>query len=188
MNEIRFHEDVIKWKHFPRYWPFVREIHRWRGALMFSLICVWINGWVNNGEAGDLRRYRANYDVILKYWRRECHNLQHITSAQYAHRSFNFLITYQQICMYGYSSIPPTHLYIHIHIYIYQEAPIGIIYRCCFPKQVKHHKRLFNFLIYGLKTLRKNTNGKELWKFNTFSISSLLSSIESTQSGFENQS
>ena len=22
----------------------------------FSLICVWINGWVNNGEAGDLRR------------------------------------------------------------------------------------------------------------------------------------
>ena len=32
-------------------------------ALMFSLICVWINGWVNNREAGDLRRYRANYDV-----------------------------------------------------------------------------------------------------------------------------
>ena len=30
-----------------------------------SLICVWINGWVNNGEAGDLRRYRANYDVIV---------------------------------------------------------------------------------------------------------------------------
>ena len=22
------HDDVIKWKHFPRYWPFVREIHR----------------------------------------------------------------------------------------------------------------------------------------------------------------
>ena len=45
------HDDVIKWKHFPRYWPFVREIHRspvnfphkgqWRGALMFSVICVW---------------------------------------------------------------------------------------------------------------------------------------------------
>ena len=57
------HDDVIKWKHFPRYWPFVRGIHRspvnsphkgqWRGALMFSLICVWINGWVNNREAGD---------------------------------------------------------------------------------------------------------------------------------------
>ena len=29
---------------------------------MFSLICAWINGWVNNDEAGDLRR-RADYDV-----------------------------------------------------------------------------------------------------------------------------
>ena len=69
------HDDVIKWKHFPRYWPFVRGIHRppvnsphkgqWRGALMFSLICVWINGWVNNCEAGDLRQssYRTHYDV-----------------------------------------------------------------------------------------------------------------------------
>ena len=69
------HDDVIKWKHFPRYWPFVRGIHRspvnsphkgqWRGALMFSLICVWINGWVNNREAGDLRCYRAHYDVSV---------------------------------------------------------------------------------------------------------------------------
>ena len=70
-----WHDDVIIWKHFPRYWPFVRGIHRspvnsphkgqWRGALMLSLICVWINGWVNNREAGDLRRYRAHYDVTV---------------------------------------------------------------------------------------------------------------------------
>ena len=65
------HYDVIKWKHFPRYWPFVRGIHRWphkgqwRGALMFSLICTWINGWVNTREAGDLRRRRAHYDVTV---------------------------------------------------------------------------------------------------------------------------
>ena len=38
---------------------------QWRGALMFSLICVWINGWVNNGEAGDLRRHRGHYDVSV---------------------------------------------------------------------------------------------------------------------------
>ena len=38
---------------------------QWRGALMFSLICVWINGWVNKREAGDLRRYRAHYDVSV---------------------------------------------------------------------------------------------------------------------------
>ena len=71
------HDDVIKWKHFPRNWPFVRGIHRfpvnsphkgqWRGALMFSLICARINGWVNNGGAGDLRRYRAHYDVIVMH-------------------------------------------------------------------------------------------------------------------------
>ena len=51
-------DDVIKWKHFPRYWPSVREIHRspvnyphkgqWGGALIFSFICAWISGWVNN--------------------------------------------------------------------------------------------------------------------------------------------
>ena len=69
------HDDVIKRKHFPRYWPFVREIHRspvnslhkgqWRGALIFYLICARINGRVNNNKAGDLRRHRAHYDVIV---------------------------------------------------------------------------------------------------------------------------
>ena len=71
-----WHDDVIKWKHFPRYWPFVRGIHRspvnslhkgpWRVALKFSLICVWINGWVNDREAGDLTRYPAHYDVTVE--------------------------------------------------------------------------------------------------------------------------
>ena len=70
-------DDVIKWKHFPRNWPFVREIHRspvnfprkgqWRGALMFSLIYAWINDWVNNREAGDLRRQHGHYDVIVMF-------------------------------------------------------------------------------------------------------------------------
>ena len=32
---------------------------------MVSFICAWINGWVNNREAGDLRRHRAHYDVIV---------------------------------------------------------------------------------------------------------------------------
>ena len=70
-------------EHFPRYWPFVRGIHRspvnsphksqWRGALMFSLSCVWINGWENNREAGDLRRYRAHYGVTVM---RCCHTVK----------------------------------------------------------------------------------------------------------------
>ena len=41
-----------------------KDKDEWRGDWMFSLICAWINAWVNNGEAGDLRRYRARYDVI----------------------------------------------------------------------------------------------------------------------------
>ena len=32
---------------------------------MFSLICTWINGWVNNCEAGDLRGHHAHYDAIV---------------------------------------------------------------------------------------------------------------------------
>ena len=38
---------------------------QWRGALMFSLICVWINGWVNNRETGNLRRHQAHCNVLV---------------------------------------------------------------------------------------------------------------------------
>ena len=62
------HDDVIEWKHFPRS-P-VNSPHKgqWRGALMFSFIYVGTNGWVNNSKAGDLKRYRAHYDVIVMKW------------------------------------------------------------------------------------------------------------------------
>ena len=69
------HHDVIKGKHFPRYWPFVRGIQRspvnsphkgqWHGAWMSSLICAWTNGLVNNRDAGHLRRHGAHYDVTV---------------------------------------------------------------------------------------------------------------------------
>ena len=75
------HDDVIKWKHFRRCWPFVWGVHRspvnsphkgkWHGALMFSLICSWINGWVSDREAVDLRRHRVHYDTTAtktKWW------------------------------------------------------------------------------------------------------------------------
>ena len=57
----------------------VKSPHKgqWRGALMFSLMCVWINDWVNNREAGDLRRHRGHYDVnvmSLFHTRREYNN------------------------------------------------------------------------------------------------------------------
>ena len=87
------HDDVIKWKHLPRYWHFARGIHRspvssprkgqWRGAFMFLLI-VWINGCAKNYEAGDLRRHHVHYDVTVMCYRWFCVALS--TPIQYARR------------------------------------------------------------------------------------------------------
>ena len=77
MQDYRISVALAWWRRqmetFLRYWPFVQGIHRppvnsphkgqWRGALMFTLIRARINGWVNNREAGDLRRNRVHYDV-----------------------------------------------------------------------------------------------------------------------------
>ena len=43
---------------------------QWRGALMFSLIYAWINGWVNTREAGDLTSHGTHYNVIAMRARR----------------------------------------------------------------------------------------------------------------------
>ena len=74
-----FHDHVMKWKDIPRYWPFMRGIHRsplnsphkshWRGTLMFSLICAWIKGGVSYGETGDLWRHsNVSRRLILAAW------------------------------------------------------------------------------------------------------------------------
>ena len=57
----------------------LRVIHRspvnsphtdqWREALMFSLLFAWTNSWVNNQDAGDLRRHRAHDDVTVMWCR-----------------------------------------------------------------------------------------------------------------------
>ena len=95
-----FHDDIIKWTHFPRYWPFLRGIRRspvnspgkgqWRGAVKFSLIYASMNCWVNNREAGDLRRYRAHYDVtvMLKFYPRSTSKTSKIRS-QYRNTMFS---------------------------------------------------------------------------------------------------
>ena len=65
-----FNDDVIKWKHFLRHWPFVRGIvspHKgqWRGALVFSLTCTWTNGLGKQSDTDNLRRHIAHYEVTL---------------------------------------------------------------------------------------------------------------------------
>ena len=82
-EQIRSHEDVIKWKHFPPNWPFVRGIHRSpvdfpsQGSVTRSFGVFfdlhlnkrsWTNGWANNGDAGNLRHYRTYFDVPAMIW------------------------------------------------------------------------------------------------------------------------
>ena len=67
------HDDGIKRKHLPRYWPFVKEMHRSPVDSphkdQFSLICAWTNNNANNRDTGDLRRYCAHYDVtVMFHW------------------------------------------------------------------------------------------------------------------------
>ena len=74
-------DGVIKWKYFPRYWPFVRGVHQspvnslhkgqWRGALMFSLICALDErlskqslGWWFETPWCPLWRHCNGYDFI----------------------------------------------------------------------------------------------------------------------------
>ena len=79
-------DDIIKWKHFPFYCPFVRGINRspvnsslkgqLRGALMFSLIFAWTNGRVNNRHAGD-------YDAtVMIRFQHLIHLVQHCYAIQ----------------------------------------------------------------------------------------------------------
>ena len=79
-----FHDNAIKWKYIPRYWPFVWGIHRspvdsphtgqWQRALKFPLISAWTTGWANNPDAGELKCHRAHYDVtvMLSYYMTGC--------------------------------------------------------------------------------------------------------------------
>ena len=115
--------NVIKW---PRYWPFVRGIHRWpvnsplkgqwRGALMFPLTCAWINSWGNNPEAGDLRHHRAHYvmmcgklgDSWFRYsgpqWDRvgevfrEPHEFCHLLYRHGLYKPYSFSLSWKTTC------------------------------------------------------------------------------------------
>ena len=100
-------DDVIKSKHFQRYWPFVcvcvcggggggggggwftghRFIRSLRPVtpLMFSLICAWKNGWANNQDIDDLRRRGSYHDVTVMLL--FCCVQHHVIQFQYSWRT-----------------------------------------------------------------------------------------------------
>ena len=94
----------------PGEFPTQRPVTR---SFDFSLICVWINGWVNNREAGDLRRNRGHYDVIVM-------ELWWILHTCDKHHS-NGTHLHQQ------------HTLIYIYIYIYELSEVWLdVNRCTF--------------------------------------------------------
>ena len=83
------HDDAIKWKHFPRYWPFIWRIHRspvnsphkgqWRGALIFFFdlrlnkrLSKQSSGWWFETPSRSLRRHCNGLCQLKKmlhiYW------------------------------------------------------------------------------------------------------------------------
>ena len=122
------HDDIIKWKHFPRYWPFVRGIHRppvnsphkgqWRWTLIFSLNCAWTNGSVNNRDAGDLSRHRAYHDVtvipslVSTLWVTKLHSpqIQRLASHwQYTEWQWRIHLNLGSDDIVQYSDVPSAH-------------------------------------------------------------------------------
>ena len=154
---LNAHDDVIKWKHLPRYWPFVRGIHRspvnsphkgqWRGALLFSLICNWINSWIKNREAGDLRRHRAHYDIIVMFLiARPRRRVMWVASLSqiYCSNQLYFKPSPDYIRIYILQYI---YIYINIYIYIYITWPLissNKIQKPCFVFRCRRFSR------YGL--------------------------------------
>ena len=164
--EFDSHDDVIKRKHIPRYWSFVRGIHRspvnsphkdqWRGALMFSLICTWTNNSVNNRDAEDLRRYRTRYDVTVMEKQHlllagpNHTNLSHdktlIKHSQLTYFMFQFF-THRKICGRGVCRYRIWHLLIIIalkkHGRQYTRLSLVKIMDC----RVTRHKIIIIFII-----------------------------------------
>ena len=80
MSKTDLRDDVIKWEHFPRYWPFVLGILRSPGNSPKRPVTRSFDVFVDlrldkrqskksRGEAGDLRRHRAHYDVTAMIYK-----------------------------------------------------------------------------------------------------------------------
>ena len=111
-------DDVIQWKHFPGYWPFVRGIHRspvnsphqgqWHGAFIFSLICVGANDQTNSRNAGASIRHHGHYNVtvILLLAIRLSHIVSQICSIQWRHNERDNVSNYRRLdCLLNLCSV-----------------------------------------------------------------------------------
>ena len=115
IKSILAHDDVIKWKHLCGISSVTGELpsqSQGLRALMFSLICAEKkNGWINNREAGDLRRHRAHYDtIVMDLSRDDCEYI--------CHSSWYSIILRSEICTFGHYSR------------LCNETMVGAVYPC----------------------------------------------------------
>ena len=93
------HDDVIKWKQFPRHGPFVRGIHRspvnsphkgrWRGALIFS--CDQAALWMVQSVCPSVRP-----SVCLSVRPSVCHTFLTMFPSSYHHEIFRSYYQWQK--------------------------------------------------------------------------------------------
>ena len=82
---------------------------QWRGALIFSLICAWTNGWVNNRDAGHSRRHRAHHDIIvitseldwlkIRITDTNCDGVENNSSRPVAHSIMKHMCSLEVVCL-----------------------------------------------------------------------------------------
>ena len=122
--------------------------HRKRNP--FSLICALINGWVNNREAGDLRRHRARYDVTVMNTTRTKQRIFKLCWCRTVHEKSSL---FQFVCFpSGFIWIP--HFYVssrNLHCVMYTEI-MNKIYP--HAKLTKCNKMLIVCMNTGVNSLR----------------------------------
>ena len=113
----------------PGEFPAQRPVTR---ALMFSLICTWINGWVNNGEADDLRRHGLHYDVTVM-----------ITHSQVSYQTWLVII---QPFVPGTKLPIPTHHNNHAHDNTVTKRPNSFVRRHSFSDKFASQDKIYLFI------------------------------------------
>ena len=70
---------------------------------MFSWICVWINGWVNNRKAGVLRRYHSHYDVTVMFMNKRCLVSKYRKSCVHCNVTWSWLSVFIGVPLWNYT-------------------------------------------------------------------------------------
>ena len=83
-----------------------------------SLICIWIQGWVNTREAGCLRRHRGHYDVIVmitySHGTDKLHNISELRSVKLFHLWKNWLMMWHTMIVKHHWSEKICYLFIYL--------------------------------------------------------------------------